>query len=405
MYNGFWLFYQELKDEFGEGTIPTLLLLLLTTTYPLLAELGFKILSPVCVLVESERIMLKLAEIITGFAETHMLTLSEQPGKVEEYLRSSRYGILLFRFAAGRYTRQNMEAILSDCQSLGRPINEETIKVIVSMGSIPKDYADLVEGVIFIKSNEKGINIGKAQVKEFLYPWIKFCLGHIPEIKKAGRKWSLHNQSGCCLQLTAEILLCFLQTEDHLSEDEEQRLTLELQAHMKQIEEEWQNAEEPEAYAKAFQRELYASSKLFLKALDREHLEGNDIPDIEESLLFDERFYYLKNDKFEELCKTLNENVGFSYVKCQLANAGVIVCGGGDRKYFTQQTELVTVYGGIIQRRLVKIYRSKIDGIGEVPLKDYLLMTKGEEDIGRDEVGQYKHSDRQGALGENCPGR
>jgi len=135
------------------------------------------------------------------------------------------------------------------------------------------------------------------------------------------------------------------------------------------IVDEWESADDPEAYVTAFRRILHENAEELPDMFDRERFPEDTIKENDEVLLYDGIYYYLPSKLLRELCQKIGS---ISYVKVQLASAGALVSEGDKRSYFTKKVEIMTLNGKIIRKRLAKILREKVDNPFGLSLKEIL---------------------------------
>ena len=144
---------------------------------------------------------------------------------------------------------------------------------------------------------------------------------------------------------------------------------------------------DPQLYAIAFRKAIFAKSEILPPIFDRCHFTGMDLLNDKNIMLFDERFYYMPEPIFREICESIRK-ADLNYIKSQLVAAGVLISEGKGRSYYTKQTEVVTVYGYVIKIRLVKLVRESIDMTGELSLKEMLEIREESEYVEGSEIGE-----------------
>lgn len=286
-------FLQSIEGSFNGESTKILLLIALTGTYPLLAKIGFGLTMPLAIIVDSERTLLRLINLLGVFSKLSVVPTTISPKELKKHLAKTDYGLNCFRFGDGRYTEENMETIATACQYVESDIQKKVLRIIFSIERIPQKYAEYFDGFIYVKEDESEARIETIKTSEFLKELIDFCVGHIAEIRHiAETKRITSTESFGTLSVLEGILQVFLKTQN-LTSNEIKEFERRMKVTLNGIEEEWQKTENPEAYATAFRNELHNFSSQFKGALDVEHFPGNKLEELEDFLLFDDQYYYL----------------------------------------------------------------------------------------------------------------
>lgn len=398
----FMKFWEDLEKSFAEDAMKILLLVIMVSIYPLLARLGFSFVAPLVIQVNEEKYVCQLAEILRGFDELKMISLSAQPSKIREYLKEFNYGKIFFVFGEGRYTEENLTEIISACENISGNISEISLKIVMTASRIPQKYRNKFDGFLFVN----GINLMAESLKKYDITFIReiiiFSTTHVKEIQYGGRKQvACVNGSEEVIKIAAEVLRLYLKTLDlRLSEIKEWEKRIN--DSLKKIEGEWEDTDDPEMYGITFRKALYSLSREFMRALDRRHVPEEYTEYIEKSLIYDNKFYYISHDFFVKVCECIGvKGNEINYFKEQLANADVIAHEGIKRCYYAPKIDIVTVYG-IKKYRMIKIMRKKIDEEYGLSLQEEIEQLKGDENSGECKIGENtlpEPSDNSAELG------
>lgn len=379
---------EKLQGEFEGNEIKVIILMTLAVLYPLFAKLGFNLVGPLAIVVNSERQFRKLLDMLDGFKTHKIMSTAGQPKKVEKHLIAAKYGTVFFRFAEGRYTISNLKEIAADSQKIELNIENMALNFIIADKEIPHGYQEFFAGIIYIGESPGPRKSVDLSGEEFFRKIVSYAVSHIPEIKNAG-EWKmseLMDDSLLPIFVAAEVLKLFIRTEK-LKFEEVKELDQKIEHVLKEIEEEWQEADDPQAYAIAFRKAIFANSQMLPPIFDRCHFTEMNLLNDKELMFFDDRFYYMPEPVFCEICQSIKK-ADINYIKSQLVAAGVLISEGKGRSYYTKRTEIVTVYGYVIKIRLVKLARERIDTTGELTLQEMVEMRKEGEDVEGSEIGE-----------------
>lgn len=378
---------EKLKTDFEGNEIKIILMMTLVAIYPLLAKLGFSLAGPIAIVVNSERQLSKLLDLLDAFRVHVTISIAEQPKKVEKHLMSAKYGCVFFRFAEGRYALSNLKEIVATGQRIERIIHNINLSIVLAVKEMPKSYAENFAGIVYIKESPRTGKFTELSGEGFFRKIIPYALNHIPEIKNAG-EWKRTEEDDPLFAIlaAAEALKLFIRTEK-LGLEEVKELDQKIEDVLTEIRDEWWEADDPQAYAAAFRKSLFRNEDILPPIFDREHFTGMDLKNERNLMYFDGDFYYMPEPVFRKICEKIRR-ADVNYVKSQLVAAGLLISEGKERSYYTKQTEIITVYGYIMKIRLVKLVREKIDLPGELSLQERIEMRKGSGDVGGSEIGE-----------------
>lgn len=383
----FYRFWSELEKEFNEDGIKILLLTILASVYPLLAKLGYFFKAPLMIQVNSDRCIFPLAEILRGFNKLNLMPLSAQPLKIRKYLNDFNYGSILFSFGENRYTNENLMEIVSSCEKISEDISENSLKIVLSEKSIPQKYKDKFAGFLYV-NNIPAIkeNFHKYSL-DFIRELISFSVSHVREIQYGNQNdLTYFDEDEQIINIVVKILRLYFKTLD-MSQSEMEEWEKRINDGVKKIKDKWENIDDPEIYKDIFCKALYDMSGEFFDVIDRRNkVPSACIENIKNSLLYDKKYYYISNDFFIKICKSVNESE-INYFKEQLANADIIVCEGRNRNYYTIKINVVTE-SNIEKYKMIKIIREKIDNEYGLSLKEEIKRRKEDENIDGYKIGQ-----------------
>lgn len=378
----FYDYWIMLEKTFASSTMKVVLLMMLSVIYPVFADRGLMFTSPILVCLSSDYQLRAFVKVLDIFGLSSIKTLAVSPKKFETLMNAGGHPTFITRFIKSRYTEENLALLEQSCCELNKRKYSDKLRIVLTIGGVPSEYLKWFAGSIYINGNERGmiksgqdylarkiIRLLETQELEMVPP----CQGSSNE---QGEVNIFHHVS--------ELLLSFL----YKNESDKEMLSAieeEIQLALEAIEHEWEHADSPHSYVEAFRRLLLAATEwLPTNICNRFELNAEDMIKIGSMIFYDDEFYYLNQEDFSDICQPLLQGVSLIYIKRQLADAGLLVAEGRKRSYWTKETELVTVYGAVIRKRLVKLKREQIDRDGE-PMFLELIKMKGEENNGADE--------------------
>lgn len=392
--NVFEKFYTELKECSADAT-KILLLMLLAVFYPFVAEIGFSVMLPIVIILESESEISRMLNWLDCFDIQKSVSASAKPKEIERALSSIQYGNAFFTLDNGRYTLENLQQISSSSRKMERGIEKQKMVVFFAVKEVPQKFEDFLEGTVFINEKIRITENGKVLRKEFIHDLVSFCMSHVSEIKnESDRENGKYGEDFSVFHVVGILLKIYLKTQC-MTCNEIEKYEREVDSTVEKIIEDWEEVSDPEIYAEIFRKILYENSERIGGAFDRKkpfkyHFENTD-----EVIFFDDEFYYFSVELFHSLCKRIG-NV--RYIGAQLVSSKVVFDEGKKRRYFTGKIEIINEKGEIERRRLVKIAREKIDDPYGLSFEEILRQEEGETIHGN------KTGERGQCLGicENC---
>lgn len=347
------------------------LLQVLILAYPILVTNGVKIQRPIALIGEDEKNLQLLWNQLCMFPEEQrLIPLSMMPKELEKKWLESEYGVFYCSYNRGRYTNQNIEQIVVQCQMVDDEIERQKLVLLFSNCCIPKEVD--VEGTMFFSHLDEVVLL-KFDVAKFVHFLLKNEAGLLQKVREGVKGI----QEAPPILTAAKILLENYAMSEISTEEIPEFLQQTSLLHEK-VQEEWEEIVNPEIYAIALNRAIGECVDQFPPVLMREQIDGQEIEWIDDAIFYDEEAYYLPEQFFRFICEQCISSASVAYIKSKLAEAGVLVLEGKARNYFTIKIEVVTVYGSILRVRRVKILREKFDCYGEFTLQELYRMQKEE---------------------------
>lgn len=395
MFNDFQEYYNKLQQYFGEDTEKLFLLKMGSLIYPISAHKGNMLDGPMVICVKNKQRMKALIDFLRGYGISEIKTLVSRPREIRDILDNSEYGLTMFIFANGRYTKDNLQQISARCKEINK--DRSLLVFIVLSGSIPEKYAKEMAGFVYLK-DDKDINASILE-DDFSRPMIETLQERILPSDSGINGQDTNNYSELAFLVHAiDFFRQFLQIKG-ATQKQIDDLVLKLECALDEIESEWQIADDCEVFAEAFRRVLLNTAmQMTSPILNRFWVEGEDINKIETAMYYDDEAYYLLKDDFEGLCDQIKGNVSLSYVKQHLERAGVLVSEGKQRTYYSKKVEVITVFGFVTRVHRMKILRNKVDKDGEIYFLNQILNRERRSY----EKSEVRSSDRDVKLLEDC---
>lgn len=126
-------------------------------------------------------------------------------------------------------------------------------------------------------------------------------------------------------------------------------------------------------WCEIFRNLLFVAAKDIPGILNKRNLKKEDIERRGEWPIRDEKFYYVPETLFKEICSGIKE-INILQLKEILADQGVIRAEGKQRTYYAIKVSLVTVEHEMSSPRMVWIYRNKVDLPGMMAWEDQIRM-------------------------------
>ncbi len=348
------------------------LLQVLILAYPVLATNGVKLQRPIALIGEDEKNLQLLWNQLCMFPEEQrLIPLSMMPKEFEKKWLESEYGVFYCSYNRGRYTNQNMERITVQCQMVDDEMEHQKLVLLFFNCYIPKEVD--VEGTMFFSHLDGMASPFKCDIEKFIHFFMRNEAGLLQKVREGVNEI----QEAHPILTSAKILLeNYVMSE--ISTKEIPEFLQKTSLLNEKVQEEWEDTEKPEMYAIALNRAISENTDLLPPVLPRERVEAQDMEWIDEAIFFDHEAYYLPEPFFRFICERCISSASTTYIKSKLAEAGVLVFEGKARNYFTVKIEVVTVYGGIIKVRRMKLLRKKLDQYGEFTLQELSLMREEE---------------------------
>ena len=128
----------------------------------------------------------------------------------------------------------------------------------------------------------------------------------------------------------------------------------------------------------AFLREFYKQSDTAEGILNRLNVSIDQVKYLGRWPMYDEKFYYIPPDFFDQICSRLAEFSGKTRIKNVLQKQGVIAVEGRNRTYYSMKRNAITDRGAVDAGRFIRLVRNKIDQIGMLTWQEKIEMKGGD---------------------------
>ncbi len=374
----------DYMSDLTEENIQAFLLKVLGTFYPFLADLTVGLDAPVLVEVQGRSCFTQLLTYLRGFGLPDVKDVGATPSEFEKSLVVPEYSLLIFGYSETRYTGQNLETLFSFSRELRWNAEALPLILVVDDGRIPHYYLEDFAGGIFLQS----IPTKKTSDEEFtkgiirkIIQYQELVKNELQEIKDESSEIEIFEAAVACLNM-------ILADSAAIEMNEFNTLA---QEGIRQIRENWEMDNDPEAYAEAFRiltSGFFGNTDKVPPLLNRMRISGDETRFTEEAIFYDDNFYYFPEAVFQEICQPLIDRDGKGLVLAQLEDAGIIECDHGDRLYGTKKVEIVNVFGVTERKRRVKIRRAQMDNAKDLSLLDLVSIRRGGKDSESNHVGE-----------------
>lgn len=351
----------------------------LTVAYPLVAEWGFILPSPVAVVVADEEDLV----LFQNKNPVEVIPTSNPPGSVTRYLKCAEYNVRIFRYSAGRYTKENLQQIQEFSNHVVTDISKQTLFVILHVGLVQKP--EMYAGILYL--NKKKLKRGKHMDALFRRErFIRFLIENEDLLMQ-------EVTTGCSGNLdqnekVLDAILCVLENywkRMFSTEDQEKILPCfhRVAEKMKKL---WLPVTSAETYVTAFVKAAYEITDV-LPCVPRTEAPPGQEQNLDQMILFDDLAYYVPINYLDKICEQLSNGEGTAFIKGQLCEAGLLEREGRGRTYYTKMTEIL-IGNRVVRRRYAKIRREKMDQSGKETWLEVMQM-KGEKIDDADKTRQF----------------
>lgn len=380
-------YYKELRYKFGDidGT-KIVLLKVAALIYPLLNEVGIKILQPLALVVDNDMQLNQVYDELAGFSKEIPVPLSLGRKELQKRYENNEFETFRTKYTGGRKCEENMSFLISLCHLEHA---ERCITLIGFCGGIEPRSLENMEGVIYLEEFSEVQANGESKQVEFTKSVIEFVetnqgvifyrirerLMEACQIE-ANEQKAVHKLFRC-----AECVIEFMAEETITSQDERIKMNYFCEYAMQDI---LNNLDclyvQDGIWKQKFIEVLHKSVLQIPRIINRERIDSCDLDEVGKLPMYDEKYYYLPETLLKEICQTWLTWINFSRLRILLANEGIILTEGKSRKYYTLKTPVITVYGAVKYVRMVKIPRSEIDAFGELTWSEIILMEETADD-------------------------
>lgn len=337
---------------------------------------GIRAYAPIGVVVQSDAQADMLEEDLKIFRKTPRVALTDKNEDFCVKLRESKDDVVFVRYKSGKKAEYLLDILHSHAQSeSGSRERGMGLVVICFVGFVPMsakkffDFCFSVSDATQEVALREGLSNSSVELKKLLVGFVLKKLSlvewHLEKEKTTNSEWIVNGT--CCRILRAAGIVFSLLLEERDRENwqtsyEEIIRAVEYQSADFHIEMD---------LTSVVRRALYTAVEGGMRVVHKDELMGDDIRQIAKILLFDEKFYYLSEDAFSYICKSLEVYMSLRQIKAELTASGVLHGTGGDdgrRGYYTVKIPIYSVYGNLITPRMVRLCRVEIDMPGEEEL-------------------------------------
>lgn len=373
--------YTELIENFSEANAAKIFALQVGVRfYPILKMEGFGLQAPLGVVVENDEMIEPIVRELCGFAEPRMISLCERRKEFANKIREIEYELVAVLCKMPSQNNRENASFLNDIMVSGYGDKRvfRKLPMIFFIGGVPLEMADYLAGKIVFEGTRKG-GRSEFQVEENK-KMIQLFSDYLPCIQeKFDGIMNDKNRGNVFLEACREIALIFLNLEAKKSE--EQRVIRMFGIYVDAINNAWNIKIDYSDWIEKLRELILKEGKNLTVAEDRTKAsDGNQNYMLtEKKLFFDEKYYYITESMFALACSKLSYYVGTCEMKNALAEAGILVGEGINRKYFSVKLPISTPEGIKVIGRRMRILREWIDRPGELSWAEQITSRRGQE--------------------------
>lgn len=372
-------YLKELEKTFGEDAMSMMLLETTTTVYPLLTRFGHSFHAPLAVVVDDESRFGPLTEHLCGFGMASAVSLNSTPKKIEQKLEKPEYGRSVFLFKNGRYIKDNLETVESQCSQVSEKIDDQRMVIVLGLGSNLYKYMGRFAGYIYIKNASCLRKNNSDSCRKFQRFLIEKTIGKMDEIKYDIDHFCQEECDGFQIIWAAGALLKVILKYEIPDRMELARYEERINSALDMMYERWQDPEDPEEYISHLLR-LMDEAEAWLPPMKEWKYTGSVMEEeLEKVVFYDKRYYYISTDLFGKIWRPLLGQMSINHVKDMLCEAGVLDRTDASRTYNTAQKQIAGAHGAKKRKRFIMLVREKLDGERELSLLELLNSREEQE--------------------------
>lgn len=372
--------YLDLVQNFGEKNATKAVMLKTGAQfYPILRAEGFGLRAPVGIVVEEEEMIELIVEKLRGFSKPTMISLSERRKNFIDKVNGSEYELVtvLCKMSSTHnrgnisYLNEIMTSVYADKKAFNK------LPVVFFIGGIPSEVSDLLAGKIVFEGRRKGegSELQSEQVSELLVLFSNYWSCIYEKLSDTLKK---DDRKNIFLTACKEISLILLNAE--AKNPEEQRVVRMYKVYVNTIMNCWDIKSDYSDWIDKLRELILEEGKKFTAAEDRTKALDGSIAHTEEKLYYDKKYYYISEYVFAQACSHLSYYVGQCEMKNALAEAGILVGEGVNRKYFSVKLLISTPEGIRVIGRRMRIRREWMDRPGELTWVEQIELRRGKEE-------------------------
>jgi len=355
----------EMSKTFGTKNTVTLLILRLGVLfYPILSAIGVGLHAPIGVIVEDEGMVEWIVEVLCGFAEPRIISLSERQCDFKKRVAVVKYELLaVLCKTISAHNRENLSYLndLMVSKSIGDKVFSK-LPVIFFIGGIPLELSDLLAGKIIFEGNVKGGSLGdqRDNTRQLLESF---------DYRSASRnEWidmlCKDTQGNPFLDACQELSLRALRRRGET--DEMTGWPRMVRSRIITMKEEWLISYDYSAWIEKMRDLILEEGKGFTASVDRKAVFSSERTVEYNVLFYDTKYYYITEQMFEKACRRIKYYISPCEMKQALAEADILVGEGENRKYYSIKLPISTPNGIRTLGRRMRIIRAWIDQPGEL---------------------------------------
>lgn len=366
--------YSEMITNFGERNAAGVCAVECgARTYPILDAEGFGLRAPMAAVVEDEEMIRQIIGAWCGFAVPKIVLLGEKPINFKKEISMAEYELVaVLCKGVSNWNRENL-SYLNDVM-LSRCVDSKVftkMPVVFFIGGIPPELSDLLAGkIVFEKARVNGKTECGAEYTRHLLEQLS---NYWPIIQDKLNIVSCNDtQESIFLTACAEIALVLLNAE--VKEDEEKRAIRMFEVYVNSLKNAWTIRSDYSEWIERLRDQILEEGRTLIASLNRTSTFKGSWWALEDVLIFDKKYYYITESMFMKACIAMSHYIGRCEIKYALAEAGILIGEGSNRKYYSVKVLISTPKGLKAIGRRMRIIRGWIDRPGELAWHEQIEM-------------------------------
>lgn len=341
--------------------------------YPIIKELGLGVTSPVALVVDSVNIAKYIVQDLYGVTSAPMYSTSLSEKEMREHFTELEYELVAMAYVKSQNSIPNLQFMQAACQAgtiRGQVFS--ALPIVIFPSAIAQEAMDYLSGQICITLRQSarsnvfdddsiGIQFSYMLIQYVCSKWTTVQLELTRLLQNEDNRKTIEDNQGSEMFLAAEkILELLLESQDYYDKDINPALDRYRNA-LNTIINQWQFVPGGSAWIDILQKLISKAAAAIPGIIDRNHAEASVVSHIDDWPLYDDEYYYLSSQAFNELCSEITPSISINEIKRLLIDHGILEGEGRERLYMTAKVPVTTEYGAILEPRKLRLHREWLD--------------------------------------------